>query len=112
MFFPYLELAASLFILLLAFEILVVHFDNKLAKFFSFFALVAFFAAILTYSYRIAFTLEIARDINRLSASLLAFTFALFAHFAINFTKTNSLLSSARPHCRPLFLYKFNVPPV
>ena len=87
MFFPYFELAASLFILLLAFEIWTRHHENRLARFYSIFALVSFFAAILTYSLRIAFTLEIARDINRLSATLWAFVFALYFHFVLLFTK-------------------------
>lgn len=94
MIFPYFELAASLFILLLAFEILTRHYDNRLARFYSFFALVAFLAAILTYSFRIAFTLELARDINRISATLWAFTFALFAHFCLVFTKKDNFLSN------------------
>lgn len=94
MFFPYFELAASLFILLLAFQIWTRHYENKLARFFSFFALVAFLAAILTYSLRIAFTLELARDINRLSATLWAFVFALYFHFVLLFTKKERYLKS------------------
>ncbi len=92
MFFAYFELAASLFILLMAFQIWTRHYENKLARFFGLFALVAFLAAILTYSYRIAFTLDLARDINRISASLWAFVFAMYAHFALLFTKNESFL--------------------
>ncbi|MFA6417726.1 MAG: histidine kinase N-terminal 7TM domain-containing protein [Candidatus Margulisiibacteriota bacterium] len=95
MFFPYFELAASLFILLLAFEIWPRHYENHLARFFSFFALTAFLCAILTYSYRIAFTLEIARDINRISALLWVFIFPLFTHFVLLYTKKDSFLQSA-----------------
>ena len=94
MLFPYLELAASLFILLLAFEIWTRHYENKLARFYSFFAFIAFLAAILTYSLRIAFTLELARDINRLSATLWAFVFALYFHFVLLFTKKERFLKS------------------
>lgn len=95
MLFPYFELGASLFILILAFQIWVFHYGNKLARFYSMFALVAFFAAILTYSLRIAFTLELARDINRLSATLLALAFAMYFHFVLLFTKKERFLRSA-----------------
>lgn len=94
MFFPYLELAASLFILLLAFQVWTRHYENRLARFFSLFAFVAFLAAILTYSLRIAFTLEIARDINRLSATLWAFVFALYVHFALLFSRKDRFLEN------------------
>ncbi|OGC11921.1 hypothetical protein A3K48_05515 [candidate division WOR-1 bacterium RIFOXYA12_FULL_52_29] len=94
MYFPYFELAASLFILLLAFEIWTRHYENQLARFFSFFALAAFLCAILTYSYRIAFTLDIARDINRISALLWVFIFPIFTHFAILFAKKDSLFKN------------------
>ncbi|MBU0629296.1 MAG: PAS domain-containing protein [Candidatus Margulisbacteria bacterium] len=94
MYFPYFELAASLFILLLAFEIWTRHYENSLARFFSFFALTAFLCAILTYSYRIAFTLDIARDINRISAVLWVFIFPVFTHFALLFSKKDRFLRS------------------
>lgn len=94
MFFPYFELAASLFILLLAFQIWTRHYENKLARFYGLFAIMAFLAAILTYSLRIAFTLEIAADINRLSGSLWAFVFAMYAHFALLFTKKRRFLEN------------------
>ena len=94
MFFPYFELAASLFILLLAFQTWTRHYENKVARFFAIFAFVAFLAAILTYSLRIAFTLDLARDINRLSATLWAFVFALYFHFALLFTKKDRFLKS------------------
>jgi PAS domain S-box-containing protein len=87
MLFPYLELLASLFILVFAYYIGTRHYDNKTARFFTRFAFVSFFACILTYSFRIAFTLELAAFINRFSASLVAFAFASFAHFALIFTK-------------------------
>jgi PAS domain S-box-containing protein len=87
MLFPYFELAASLFILLLAFQIWTRHYENPLARFFAVFALVAFAATVLEYSYRIAFTLDLARDIDRLSTALWVLVFPLFAHFAILFTK-------------------------
>ncbi|MDD5382612.1 MAG: histidine kinase N-terminal 7TM domain-containing protein [Candidatus Margulisbacteria bacterium] len=105
MFFPYFELAASLFILLLAFQIWTRHYENKLARFFALFAFIAFLAAILTYSLRIAFTLEIARDINRLSATLWAFVFALYAHFALLFTKKDAFLK------KPLSYLLLYLPP-
>lgn len=94
MFFPYFELAASLFILILAFQIWTRHYENKLARFYSRFALLSFFAAILTYSLRIAFTLELARDFNRLSATLWAFAFAMYFHFVLIFTKKERFLKS------------------
>jgi PAS domain S-box-containing protein len=105
MLFPYLELIASLFILLLAFEILTRHYGSKLARFYTFFALIAFLAAILTYSLRIAFTLELARDINRLSATLWAFLFALYAHFALLYTKKENLLK------KPAIYFLLYLPP-
>lgn len=92
--FPYFELAASLFILLLAFQIWTRHYENPLARFFAQFALVAFGAAILEYSYRIAFTLEFARDLDRLATPLWAFVFPLFTHFALIFTKNEKWLES------------------
>jgi len=95
MFFAYFELAASLFILLLAFRIWTRHYENKLARFYSLFAFVAFLAAILTYSLRIAFTLEVAREINRFSATLWAFTFAMYFHFVLLFTKKERFLKNA-----------------
>jgi len=94
MFFPYLELAASLFILLLAFRVWTRHYEDRLARFYAIFAFTAFLAAILTYSLRIAFTLEIARDINRISATLWAFVFALYAHFVLLFTKKEDFLEN------------------
>jgi PAS domain S-box-containing protein len=94
MFFPYFELAASLFTLLLAFQIWTRHYENKIARFYGFFALMAFLASILTYSFRIAFTLEIAADINRISATLWAFVFAMYAHFALLFTKKQKFLAN------------------
>jgi PAS domain S-box-containing protein len=90
MFFPYFELAASLFILLFSYHIWTRHYENKTARFYVRFALIAFLASILTYSMRIAFTLEIAAGINRLSAPLVAFAFSAFAHFAIIFTKRDN----------------------
>ncbi len=92
MLFPYCELAASLFILLLAFQIWTRHYENPLARFFALFALVAFGATILEYSYRIAFTLELARDLDRLATPLWSFVFPLFAHFAILYTKNENWL--------------------
>lgn len=94
MFFPYFELAASLFILVLAFQIWTRHYENRLARFYSSFAFVAFLAAILTYSLRIAFTLELAQDINRLSATLWAFVFAMYFHFVLLFTKKERFLKT------------------
>ena len=101
MLFPYLELAASLFILLLAFQIWTRHYENPLARFFALFAIVAFAATILEYSSRIAFTLELGRDIDRLCSALWVFVFPLFAHFAILFTKKESWLK------QKLFLLSF-----
>lgn len=92
--FPYFELAASLFILLLAFQVWTRHYENRLARFFSLFGFLAFLAAILTYSLRIAFTLEFAADINRISATLWAFVFAMYFHFVLIFTKKDRLLAS------------------
>lgn len=105
MFFPYFELAASLCILLLAFHIWTRHYENIPARFFAFFAFAAFLAAILTYSLRIAFTLEIAQNINRLSATLWAFVFSMFAHFVLIFTKKDKLLNKSSTY---LMLY---IPP-
>ena len=92
--FPYFELAASLFILLLAFQIYSRHYENSAARFYVRFAIIAFLACILTYSLRIAFTLELAQNINRLSASLIALAFAVYVHFALIFTKKDRFLAS------------------
>jgi len=92
--FPYFELAASLFILLLAFHLHMRHHENRVARFYVRFALLSFFACILTYSLRIAFTFDLAAFINRISATLIAFSFAAYAHFALIFTHKRSFLSS------------------
>ncbi|NQU16671.1 MAG: PAS domain-containing protein [Candidatus Saganbacteria bacterium] len=94
MFYPYFELAASLFILLLCFQIYTRHYTNKVARFYSYFALIAFLAAILTFSLRIALTLELARNINRISASVWCFVFAMYAHFALIFARKWTFLKS------------------
>lgn len=92
MFFSYFELAASLFILLMSFNMYSRHYENKAARFFGRFALVAFVASLFEYSLRIAFTLDLARDINRVSGVLLALTFAMFLHFVLVFTKKDGWL--------------------
>jgi len=84
--FPYFELLASLFVLIFTFIIFSHHYANKSAWFFARFALLAFLSCILTYSLRIAFTLELAAIINKLSVSLIAFCFAVYVHFALIFT--------------------------
>lgn len=102
MFFSYFELASSLFILLLAFHIWTRHHENKTARFFAFFALIAFFAAILEYSSRIAFTLEAARDIDRVCVVFWALSFSMFAHFSFVFTKKIAFLKN---RLAPIFFY-------
>lgn len=106
MLFPYLELIASLFILVFSYHIWTRHYENKTARFFGRFALISFFACILTYSLRIAFTFEIAEFFNRFSASLVAFAFSVFAHFALIFTKKD------RPEKARLELAVLYLPPV
>ncbi|MBU0672757.1 MAG: PAS domain S-box protein [Candidatus Margulisbacteria bacterium] len=96
---------ASLFVLLLCFQIFTRHYDNRVARFFALFALVAFLAAILEYSLRIAFTLDLARDLNRIAASLWAFVFSMFAHFSFVFAKKKKFLEN------PLSLVFFYLPP-
>lgn len=105
MLFPYFELAASLFILLLCFQIFTRHYDNRVARFFALLALVAFLTTILEYSMRIAFTLELARNINRLSSVLWTFLFPMFAHFCFIFAKKDGFL-----HNRTAYLL-FYLPP-
>jgi PAS domain S-box-containing protein len=100
MFFPYFELAASLFVLLFSYHIWTRHHENRAARFFSRFATVAFLACIFTYSFRIAFTLEIAQDINRLAVTLIAFSFSIFAHFALIFTHKETFLR--KPFALPI----------
>lgn len=92
--YSYFELAASLFILLLAFHLFISHHECRSARFYVRFALLAFLACIFTYSLRIAFTLELARDINRISATLIAFSFSAFTHFVLIFTKKERFLNS------------------
>ena len=92
--YSYFELAASLFILLLAFHLFTSHHECRSARFFVRFALIAFLACLFTYSLRIAFTLELARNINRISATLSAFAFAAFTHFVLIFTKKERFLNS------------------
>jgi PAS domain S-box-containing protein len=106
MLFAYAELAASLFILLLAFQIWTRHYENKLARFYALFAGLSFLAAILTYSLRIAFTLELAADINRISGSLWAFIFALYLHFVLLFTRKERFFKN------PFSLWLLYLPPV
>jgi hypothetical protein len=105
MLFPYIELFASLFILLLCFQIFTRHYESKVARSFALFLLVAFLATIFEYSMRIAFTLEFARALNRISASLWVFAFSLFASFAFVFTRKKEFLEKA---WAPFFFY---VPP-
>ncbi|MFH1387192.1 MAG: PAS domain-containing protein [bacterium] len=92
MFFPYFELAAALFTLLFAFSIMSRHYEDRTARFFARFALIAFFAGILEYSVRIAFTLEIAAAINRLSGVFWALLFPVFLHFSLIFCKREDKL--------------------
>jgi PAS domain S-box-containing protein len=70
------------------------HYENAVARFFARFALVGFLASILEYSMRIAFTLELAQNINRLSASFWAFLFPMFAHFCLLFSKKDKFLEN------------------
>jgi len=90
--FPYFELAASLFILLLCFQIFTRHYASRIARAFALLALVAFLTTILEYSMRIAFTFELARNINRLSSVFWAFLFPMFAHFCFIFAKKDEFL--------------------
>lgn len=92
MLFPYFELTAALFMLLLSFHIHLRHHENRVARFFVRVALMSFFACILTYSYRIAFTLDIALAINRLSAILISLSFSMFCHFALVFARKDNFL--------------------
>ncbi|MBU0501734.1 MAG: histidine kinase N-terminal 7TM domain-containing protein [bacterium] len=103
--FPYFELTASLFVLLFSFIIFSRHYENKAARFFSRFALLAFLSCIFTYSFRIAFTLELAQTINRISVTLVSFSFALFVHFALIFAKKNAFLKEK------IALYIIYLPP-
>jgi PAS domain S-box-containing protein len=90
--FPYFELIAALFTLLFSFIIYSRHYENRTARFFARFALLAFLASILEYSLRIAFTLELAQTINRLSATLWAFVFPMYAHFCLIFSRKEKFL--------------------
>ncbi|MBI5400214.1 PAS domain-containing protein [Candidatus Saganbacteria bacterium] len=92
--FPYFELVASLFILLLCFQIFTRHYENKLARFFALFAFIGFLATILEYSSRIAFTLEFASGLHCLSTILWTFLFPLFANFSFLFAKKDKFLAS------------------
>lgn len=94
MLFSYFELAASLFILLMAFNIFSRHYENASARIYARFALAGFLASLFEYSMRIGFTLDIARDINRISATFWALTFSMFAHFVLTFTKKESWLKN------------------
>jgi len=105
MLFPYIELFASLFILLLCFQIFTRHYESKVARSFALFLLVAFLATIFEYSMRIAFTLEFARALNRISASLWVFAFSLFASFAFVFTRKKEFLE------KPWAPFFFYIPP-
>src|SRR3989339_101350 len=93
-FYSYFELMASLFILLMSFYIFSRYHDDKAARFYARLSLVGFFAAIFEYSMRIAFTLEIARGINRISIIFLSFMLAMFVQFAMIFTRRYSWLSN------------------
>lgn len=92
--YSYFELAASLFILILALHLFTRHYECRTARFYVRFALLAFFACIFTFAYRIALTLELARIINSFSASLIAFGFSGYAHFALIFTQKEKFLKS------------------
>jgi len=94
MLFTYFELAASLFILVLSFYIFSRHYANRVARFYARLAFVAFLAAVFTYSFRIAFTFEIAQNINRISVSLWTFLFVMYVHFALIFTNRDKALKN------------------
>jgi PAS domain S-box-containing protein len=104
--FPYLELAASLFILLFSFHIYSRCHENRAARFFSRLALVAFFACIFEYSVRIAFTLDLAAALNRLSGFSWAMVFPLFAHFCLIFAHQDWKIKN------PLRLFAFYLPAI
>ena len=84
-FFPYLELLASLFILLFCFMIFSRHYENRAARVFGRLALLGFCIAISEYSTRIAFTLDLARGINHIGGALWVFLFPVFTHFCLVF---------------------------
>lgn len=90
--FPYLELIAALFSLLFSFIIFTRHYENRTARFFARFAILVFLASIMEYSLRIAFTLGLAQNINRLSATLWAFVFPVFTHFCLIFSQNGKFL--------------------
>jgi len=90
--FPYLELVAALFSLLFSFIIFSRHYENRTARFFARFALLVFLASIFEYSLRIAFTLDLAQNINRVSATLWAFVFPVFAHFCLIYSRKDKFL--------------------
>jgi PAS domain S-box-containing protein len=92
--FPYLELIASLFILLLCFQIFTRHYANKVARFFALFALVAFLTVIIEYSVRIAFTLPLANNLQKISSVLWVFLFPMFAQFSLLFCKKSEALEN------------------
>jgi len=94
MFFSYFELASALFVLLMGFYLFSRHYENKSARFFGRMAFVAFLAALFEYSTRIAFTLEIAREVNRICSVSWVFAFSMFAHFAMIFSKRDHWLEN------------------
>ncbi|MFA5839690.1 MAG: PAS domain-containing protein [Candidatus Margulisiibacteriota bacterium] len=99
--YPYFELAASLFILLFALELHLWHHENRAARFFVRCAVVSFLACIMVYSLRIAFTLELAAFIDRIATCLTTFSFAMYLHFAIIFTRRESFFD--KKWALPLF---------
>lgn len=92
MLFPYLELAASLFILFMAFETIARHSPSPAGRFFARLALITFLSAIFEYSVRIALTFDLARDIHRITGILWAFLFPTFTHFCLVFTNNKKIL--------------------
>jgi len=102
--FPYAELIASLFILLFSFHIYSRCHENKVARFFSRLALLTFFACILEYSVRIAFTLDLAAALNHISGALWALIFPTYAHFCLIFSRKDRIIK------KPFSLFIFYLP--
>lgn len=93
-FYPYFELAASLFILFLAFETISRHSQNKPGRYFAILAMIAFLSAISEYSVRIALTLDIARNIHRITGVLWSFLFPTFTLFCLTFANKKEILKN------------------
>lgn len=89
----YLELLSALFILFLTLFIYLRFPQSRTERVYIIFGIICFISGILLFAVRVAFTLEMAKFINRFGASAFAFVFPTFLHFVLYFTKKDKVFN-------------------